>query len=152
MGNRVVVTPSPVYPLVATDFYQVLDTSDVPPGVVNIVTGDREALAKTIAEHDDIAAYWYFGTKEGSATVEAGLDRQSQDDLGQPRPRRRLGERRRRPGPPLSPPRHAGEEHLGALRRIAVNLCVRNGPPSEMATPAGFEPATNSLEGYCSIP
>ncbi len=72
MGNRVVVTPSPVYPLVATDFYQVLDTSDVPAGVVNIVTGDREALAKTIAEHDDIAAYWYFGTKEGSAKVEAG--------------------------------------------------------------------------------
>jgi len=71
MGNRVVVTPSPVYPLVATDFYQVLDTSDVPAGVVNIVTGDREALAKTIAEHDDVAAYWYFGTKEGSAMVEA---------------------------------------------------------------------------------
>ena len=71
MGNRVVVTPSPVHPLVATDFYQVLDTSDVPAGVVNIVTGDREALAKTIAEHDDIAAYWYFGTKEGSAKVEA---------------------------------------------------------------------------------
>ncbi len=71
MGNRVVVTPSPVHPLVATDFYQVLDTSDVPPGVVNIVTGDREALAKTIAEHDDVAAYWYFGTKEGSAMVEA---------------------------------------------------------------------------------
>jgi aldehyde dehydrogenase (NAD+) len=44
----------------------------VPAGVVNIVTGDREALAKTIAEHDDIAAYWYFGSKEGSAKVEAG--------------------------------------------------------------------------------
>lgn len=70
MGNRVVVTPSPVHPLVATDFYQVLDTSDVPAGVVNIVTGDREALAKTVAEHDDVAAYWYFGTKDGSAMVE----------------------------------------------------------------------------------
>ena len=71
MGNRVVVTPSPVHPLVATDFYQVLDTSDVPGGVVNIVTGDREVLAKTIAEHDDIAAFWYFGSQEGSARVEA---------------------------------------------------------------------------------
>jgi aldehyde dehydrogenase (NAD+) len=71
MGNRVVVTPSPVHPLVATDFYQVLDTSDVPAGVVNIVTGDREELAKTIAEHDDIAAFWYFGSKEGSALAEA---------------------------------------------------------------------------------
>ena len=71
MGNRVVVVPSPVDPLVATDFYQVLDTSDVPGGVVNIVTGDREVLAKTIAEHDDIAAVWYFGSEEGSALVEA---------------------------------------------------------------------------------
>jgi aldehyde dehydrogenase (NAD+) len=71
MGNRVVVVPSPAHPLVATDFYQVLDTSDVPPAVVNIVTGDRESLAKTIAEHDDIAAIWYFGSKEGSALVEA---------------------------------------------------------------------------------
>ena len=71
MGNRVVVTPSPLHPLVATDLYQVLDTSDVPPGVVNIVTGDREALVKTLAEHDDIAALWYFGTEEGSALAEA---------------------------------------------------------------------------------
>ncbi len=71
MGNRVVVTPSPIHPLVITDFYQVLDTSDVPAGVVNIVTGDRETLAKTIAEHDDIAAFWYFGAKEGSARAEA---------------------------------------------------------------------------------
>ena len=55
---------------VATDFYQVLDTSDVPAGVVNIVTGDREPLAKTMAEHDDIAALWYCGTREGSAAVE----------------------------------------------------------------------------------
>jgi len=38
--------------------------------VVNIITGDRETLAKTIAEHDDIGAGWYFGTKEGSAAFE----------------------------------------------------------------------------------
>ena len=60
-----------VDPLAATDFYQVLDTSDVPAGVVNIVTGDRDVLAKTIAEHDDVAAIWYFGSQEGSALVEA---------------------------------------------------------------------------------
>src|SRR5688500_14869076 len=71
MGNRVVVTPSPAYPLVATDFYQVLDTSDVPAGVVNIVTGDREPLARTMAEHDDVAALWYAGTEAGSAAVES---------------------------------------------------------------------------------
>ena len=40
MGNCVVAVPSAAHPLSATDFYTVLDTSDVPGGVVNIVTGD----------------------------------------------------------------------------------------------------------------
>jgi aldehyde dehydrogenase (NAD+) len=70
MGNRVVVTPSPRWPLVATDLYQVLDTSDVPGGVVNVLTGDRDELAATIAAHDEIACHWYVGSKEGSARVE----------------------------------------------------------------------------------
>ncbi|MEZ5810134.1 MAG: aldehyde dehydrogenase family protein [Rhizobiaceae bacterium] len=70
MGNRVVVTPSPRHPLAACDLYQVLDTSDVPGGTVNIVTGDRDTLADTMAKHDDINAIWYFGSAEGSAMVE----------------------------------------------------------------------------------
>lgn len=70
MGNRVVVVPSPVHPLAATDFYQVLDTSDLPGGVVNIVTGARDELAKTLAEHDDVDALWYHGSKSGAAAAE----------------------------------------------------------------------------------
>ncbi|KAB2671180.1 aldehyde dehydrogenase family protein [Ochrobactrum sp. LMG 5442] len=70
MGNRTVVVPSSRQPLIAGDFYQVLDTSDVPGGVVNIVTGERDLLTKTLAEHDDVAALWYFGSREGSAMVE----------------------------------------------------------------------------------
>jgi aldehyde dehydrogenase (NAD+) len=70
MGNRVIVVPSPRQPLAATDLYQVFDTSDLPGGVVNIVTGDRDELAKTLAEHDDVAALWYFGSASGSALVE----------------------------------------------------------------------------------
>ena len=70
MGNRVVAVPSPVHPLAATDFYQVLDTSDVPDGVVNIVTGARDELGKTLAEHDDVAALWHFGTSSGAAVAE----------------------------------------------------------------------------------
>jgi aldehyde dehydrogenase (NAD+) len=69
-GNTVVVLPSEKHPLSATDFYQVLDTSDVPPGVVNIVTGDRDHLTKTLIEHEDVDAVWYFGTAEGSYHVE----------------------------------------------------------------------------------
>jgi aldehyde dehydrogenase (NAD+) len=69
-GNTVVVIPSPISPLSATDFYQVLETSDLPGGVVNIVTGDRDHLTKTLVEHDDVDAMWYFGSAEGSAKVE----------------------------------------------------------------------------------
>jgi aldehyde dehydrogenase (NAD+) len=71
MGNRVVITPSPSQPLSACDLYQVLDTSDVPGGVINIVTGDRDTLADTLAKHDDIGAHWYFGSAEGSKNAEA---------------------------------------------------------------------------------
>ncbi len=72
MGNCVVVVPSQDQPLAATDFYQVLDTSDVPDGVVNIVTGERDPLVRTLAEHDDVAALWVFGSKaEGAMAEEA---------------------------------------------------------------------------------
>ena len=70
MGNCVVAVPSQVQPLSATDFYQVIDTSDVPPGVVNIITGPRDELAKTLAQHDGVAGMWYFGSADGCRMVE----------------------------------------------------------------------------------
>ncbi|GAB4131866.1 MAG: aldehyde dehydrogenase family protein [Rhodothalassiaceae bacterium] len=70
MGNRSVIVPSERWPLLATDFYQILETSDVPAGVVNIVTGERDGLAKVLAAHDQIDGLWYFGSAEGSAMVE----------------------------------------------------------------------------------
>ncbi len=70
MGNRLVVVPSQRHSLLATDLYQVLDTSDLPAGALNIVTGEREELALVMAEHDDIAALWYVGSRAGSALVE----------------------------------------------------------------------------------
>jgi aldehyde dehydrogenase (NAD+) len=69
-GNTTIVIPSQAYPLAATDFYSVLETSDVPDGVVNIVTGDKNALAKVLAEHDDVEAIWYFGEREAVKQVE----------------------------------------------------------------------------------
>ncbi len=69
-ANSVIVIPSESHPLAATDFYSVLETSDVPPGVVNIVTGDKDALAKVLAEHDDVEAVWYFGGRDGVRAVE----------------------------------------------------------------------------------
>jgi len=70
MGNTVVAIPSRQAPLVATDFYQVLDTSDVPAGVINLVTGNSDELALVLAAHDDVDGLWYFGTAEMSAEVE----------------------------------------------------------------------------------
>jgi aldehyde dehydrogenase (NAD+) len=70
MGNTVVVVPSSSAPLPAIDFYQVLDTSDLPGGVVNIVTGPEAELTPVLAAHDDVDGIWYFGSAEGSAEVE----------------------------------------------------------------------------------
>ena len=70
MGNTVVAIPSQAAPLSATDCYQVFETSDVPAGVINIVTGERDGLSKVLAEHDDVDALWYFGSLEGSKMVE----------------------------------------------------------------------------------
>jgi aldehyde dehydrogenase (NAD+) len=70
MGNTCVMVPSQAYPLAATDLYQVLDTSDLPGGVVNIVTGLHADLAKPLAAHMDVDAVWCFGSAELSAMVE----------------------------------------------------------------------------------
>ena len=69
-GNRVVAVPSERFPLLATDFYGVLDTSDVPGGVINLVTGSRDGLARVLADHDDVDAVWYIGSQSGAAVVE----------------------------------------------------------------------------------
>jgi aldehyde dehydrogenase (NAD+) len=70
MGNVLVVVPSQTSPLTATDFYQVLETSDVPAGTFNIVTGGRDELAKTLSEHDDVDVVWYAGSPEGQKAVQ----------------------------------------------------------------------------------
>lgn len=88
MGNTVVVIPSQQSPLSATDCYQVLETSDVPAGVVNIVTGERDVLSKVLAEHDDVEAMWYFGSREGSKMVElASADNMKRTWVSYGRPR-----------------------------------------------------------------
>ena len=70
VGNTVIVIPSEPNPLAATEFYTVLETSDVPSGVINVITGAKDALAKVLAEHDDADGMWYFGTAAGVKTVE----------------------------------------------------------------------------------
>ncbi len=70
MGNRVIMGASEPFPLAATDFYQVLETSDLPAGVVNILTGSHTELAPTLAKHLDVDAVWSFSSSDVSATIE----------------------------------------------------------------------------------
>lgn len=69
-GNTVVIVPSETAPLSATDLFQVFETSDIPNGVINVVTGPRDLLTKTLADHMDVNSLWYFGSAIGSYHVE----------------------------------------------------------------------------------
>jgi aldehyde dehydrogenase (NAD+) len=69
-GNTVIAVPGERHPLAATDFYSVLETSDLPGGVVNIITGPKDELAAIIAQHDDVDGIWYFGSQAGVRAVE----------------------------------------------------------------------------------
>lgn len=70
MGNAVVAIPSQDDPLPVTDLYQVFDTSDLPGGVVNIVTGARAELAPYLAAHDEVAAFWHAGLPQERASID----------------------------------------------------------------------------------
>ncbi len=71
MGNTVIAVPSETYPLIVGDLYQVFDTSDLPGGAVNIVTGYVSQLLKTLAEHDDVDAIWSFADEASAAAAKA---------------------------------------------------------------------------------
>ncbi|RDW13964.1 aldehyde dehydrogenase family protein [Paracoccus thiocyanatus] len=70
MGNAVVAIPSQDRPMAALTLAQVLACSDVPGGVVNIVSGPRDDLARALAGHDGVAAIWHAGQGEGLAQVQ----------------------------------------------------------------------------------
>lgn len=71
MGNTVIAVPSEKYPLIAGDLYQLFDTSDLPGGAVNIVTGYVSQLLKPLAEHDDVDAIWCYGDDATVASAKA---------------------------------------------------------------------------------
>ncbi|ABL71964.1 aldehyde dehydrogenase family protein [Paracoccus denitrificans] len=70
MGNAVVAIPSQDRPMAALTLAQVLACSDVPGGVVNIVTGPRDDLVRALAGHDGVSAIWHAGLGEGLAEVQ----------------------------------------------------------------------------------
>jgi aldehyde dehydrogenase (NAD+) len=70
-GNTAIVVPSETYPLITGDLYQLFDTSDLPGGVVNIVTGYASELLKTLAEHDDVDAVWCFADEASASAAKS---------------------------------------------------------------------------------
>ena len=64
-GNTSVILASKSIPLSAISFAEVLNSSDVPPGVINILTGEREELLSHMASHMDVNAIVYSGNSEG---------------------------------------------------------------------------------------
>jgi len=70
-GNTVIAIPSEQYPLITSDLYQLFDTSDLPGGAVNIVTGYASQLLKTLADHDDVDAIWCFGDETQAAAAKS---------------------------------------------------------------------------------
>ena len=71
MGNTIIAIPSEIYPLITGDLYALFETSDLPAGAVNIVTGRPAELLKTLAEHDDVDALWCFADEETCATAKS---------------------------------------------------------------------------------
>jgi len=91
-GNTCVALASERQPLCAVSFAEVLHASDVPAGVVNLLTGYRSELTGQFASHMDVNAVIYCdGGKKDAATIEelaAGnikrvVSRQSLDWLGE---------------------------------------------------------------------
>jgi aldehyde dehydrogenase (NAD+) len=71
LGNTVIAIPSEAYPLITGDLYQIFETSDLPGGAVNMVTGRPLELMKVLAEHDDVDSIWCFRDEASSATVKS---------------------------------------------------------------------------------
>ena len=60
-GNTQIIVPGEQTSLIATELYQVLDTSDVPGGYINILTSLQDELNTTLSKHENIDGIWYFG-------------------------------------------------------------------------------------------
>ncbi len=69
-GNSVVAVPGERGALLAFEFALLCESSDLPAGVVSIVSGPRAALTKTLAEHNDVDGLWYAAEDDGAAAAE----------------------------------------------------------------------------------
>jgi len=126
MGNSCVLVPSEPFPLAATDLYQVLETSDLPDGVVNIVTGSHAELAKTLAGHMDVDAVWSFSSTDLAALIEGeSAGNLKRTWVNRARNRDWFGPGGRRPRLPAAGDQ--GENGLGALWGMRLHGPLQQG-------------------------
>jgi len=59
-GNTVVVVPDEKMPIPAVDLFEIFECSDMPDGVVNILTGNKHHLTKYLCEHQVVNSIWYM--------------------------------------------------------------------------------------------
>ncbi len=69
-GNVVVVALPERFPVPALDLVQVMETSDIPPGAVNILSGIHQEIIPTLAAHDDVDQVWDFVADDLSGDTE----------------------------------------------------------------------------------
>ena len=70
MGNRVILIPSDSFPSVALELVQTFETSDIPPGVINIITGDKSELSHQLVGHAEVEGAWCWSDSNNIAKVE----------------------------------------------------------------------------------
>ena len=147
-GNTAIVVPSESYPLITGDLYQLFDTSDLPGGAVNIVTGYSSQLLKTLAEHDDVDAIWCFGDEASAVRGKIVLRRKSEAGVHQRRPRHRLARRQSKAKAAgfCSTPRRsrisgfptASDQQMRAVRKPRVKICcIKSVEEAELAIAFG---------------
>lgn len=69
-GNAVVLLAPGRFPVAALDLVQVLETSDVPPGVVNVLSGLHDEIVPALAAHDDVDQLWDLAGDDLAAEAE----------------------------------------------------------------------------------
>ncbi len=69
-GNVAVVVLPERFPVPGLDFVQVMETSDIPAGAVNVLSGIHREVMPTLAAHDDVDQVWDFVADELSGDAE----------------------------------------------------------------------------------
>ena len=118
MGNTVIAVPSEAYPLITADLYQLFDTSDLPGGAVNIVTGLRFATSESSRRARRCGCHLVLWRRSQCRCRESDVGRQSKTGLDQRGPRHRLVQSEAGRRPLVSRACHPGKEYLGSVRRI----------------------------------